>query len=190
MKRLIHLLLLQGVLIFTLDASGQNVPVYNIPSPEVDSLGTFGTIPVGLFTGTPEISIPLYEVKAGDYTLPISATYHLSSVKPNTPGGPLGLGWNLEAGGFISRTVRFYPDEKKTSSGNFYLNERGGWTVVSEQDIRLEFDPDNGGFASVSQLTGRIPKISTWSYRGYCNCFFNKFTLLFNTRFEIKKKKE
>lgn len=230
MKRLIHLLLLQGFLVFTLDASGQNVPVYNIPSPEVASLGTFGTIPVGLFTGTPEISIPLHEVKAGDYTLPISATYHLSSVKPNTPGGPLGLGWNLEAGGFISRTVRFYPDEKKTSSGNgygyywhrgalngmtdaqfdtatgnysamnqgtyyeltpdefsfsfcgysgnFYLNERGGWTVVSEQDIRLEFDPDNGGFASVSQLTGRIPKISTWSYRGYCNYFFNKFTLI------------
>lgn len=39
----------------------QLTPVRNAPSPEVSSLGTFGEIPVGMFTGQPDISIPLYD---------------------------------------------------------------------------------------------------------------------------------
>ena len=77
------------------------------PSPDVANLGLYGSIPVSHYTGIPNISIPIYDVKVGKYSLPISLNYHLASVKPNGMYGTLGLGWSLNAGGFITRTVNF-----------------------------------------------------------------------------------
>lgn len=112
---IIFLSLLCGISSF-----GQLAPVYNIPSPEVANLGMYGNVPVSLFTGTPDISIPLYEMKVGKYSLPITARYHTASVKPHAQPGPLGLGWSLMAGGYITRTVRFIYDEKMNTSGHAY----------------------------------------------------------------------
>lgn len=115
-----HLVLIAlSVLFATLapKVSGQKLPVQSVPSPEVASLGMYGTVPVSLFTGVPDISIPLYEVKAGSYTLPITASYHTASVKPHSQPGCLGLGWSLMAGGSITRTVRGVYDEMKYASG-------------------------------------------------------------------------
>ncbi len=88
------------------NVSAQVNPVWNIQSPEVANLGTYGQIPVSQFTGIPNISIPVYNIKVGKYSFPLSISYHLASVKPQNQGGCLGLGWNLMAGGYITRTVR------------------------------------------------------------------------------------
>lgn len=90
----------------------QLTPVRNAPSPEISSLGTFGEIPVGMFTGQPDISIPLYELKLGPITLPVTISYSLASVKPESQGSSMGLGWNLCCGGYITRTVRGVKDER------------------------------------------------------------------------------
>ena len=39
-------------------------------SPNASSLGIYGNIPVGHYTGIPEIKIPLYEIETRDFTLP------------------------------------------------------------------------------------------------------------------------
>ena len=52
-----------------------------MPSPTAASLGKFGDIPVSLYTGTPNISVPLFEVKGRTISLPISLSYHGSGVK-------------------------------------------------------------------------------------------------------------
>lgn len=201
-------------------------------TPEAASLGLYGQIPVSHYTGIPNISIPLYDVEVGDYKLPISASYHLSSVKPNTPSGIMGLGWNLMAGGQITRTVRGIMDEKvdkegighgfyyhasklkgmKNSdfktytekkmrdekggsdwfeltpdefsfnfcgySGTFYYNESGGWTVVSDDDIKVEFTPDNKGFIRWKDLKKKFLNYEKWTGNFDKNCFFNQFTLI------------
>lgn len=90
----------------------QLTPVRNAPSPEISSLGTFGEIPVGMFTGQPDISIPLYELKLGPITLPVTISYSLASVKPESQGSSMRLGWNLCCGGYITRTVRGVKDER------------------------------------------------------------------------------
>lgn len=95
----------------------QQMPIKNVPSPEIAGLGEYGKIPVSLYTGIPDISVPIYELKVGDYSLPLSASYHLASVKPNSQSGCLGLGWNLMAGGYITRSVRGMYDEKCESNG-------------------------------------------------------------------------
>lgn len=95
------------------------------PSPTAGSLGKYGEIPVSMYTGTPNINIPLYEVKSGDLSVPISLSYHSASVKPNEIPGWVGLGWSLNAGGVISRTVRDIPDDSDgfsagTGTGFYY----------------------------------------------------------------------
>ena len=113
-------LLLSVVFAIPFVISGQITRFSNYQTPEVASLGTYGIIPVGMFTGTPNISVPLFDINVGGYTMPISASYHLANVRPFPTPGILGLGWNLDAGGHITRTVRGFPDEKKDSHGNVY----------------------------------------------------------------------
>ena len=118
-KTLIRLLL-SVVIALPLAVSAQIMQFNNFQTPEVASLSTYGNIPVGMFTGTPNITVPIFEISAGDYKMPISASYHLANVRPFPTPGILGLGWNLDAGGYITRTVRGFPDEKKDIQGNTY----------------------------------------------------------------------
>jgi YD repeat-containing protein len=81
------------------------------PSPNVASLGKFLDYPVGHYTGVPEVTIPLYEVKSGTLTVPITLSYHAAGVKPTDVGSWVGMGWSISAGGQLSRNVRGKPDE-------------------------------------------------------------------------------
>jgi YD repeat-containing protein len=79
--------------------------IRSIPSPTAANLGLYGEIPVSYYTGTPDISIPLYEIKGKHVNVPITLTYHPSAIRPEIHPGPTGLGWTLQAGGVITRTV-------------------------------------------------------------------------------------
>lgn len=81
------------------------------PSPEVASLMKYIDFPVSMFTGQPSISLPLYTIKSGALEIPISLSYHGGGIKASELPGIVGLGWNLNAGGCITRTVHGYPDE-------------------------------------------------------------------------------
>jgi hypothetical protein len=71
-------------------------------SPEAKGLGKFGDVPVGTYTGTPSISIPIYTVKVGKLSLPITLSYHATGIEVSQEATWVGLGWNLVAGGAIS----------------------------------------------------------------------------------------
>ena len=95
-----------------INVSGQfQKPDVGMPSPNAMSLGTFGVVPVSYFTGVPQISVPLYNIKEGALDLPISLDYHASGVKVDQHPSWVGLNWNLSAGGAITREVRDLPDE-------------------------------------------------------------------------------
>lgn len=81
------------------------------PAPEVASMMKFVTIPVSPFTGQPNIDLPIYTLREGSIEIPISIRYHGGGIKVNENAGILGLGWSLNAGGCISRTVYGFPDE-------------------------------------------------------------------------------
>lgn len=82
-----------------------------LPSPQVASLGKFGEVPVSYFTGVPSIGIHLYTVTQGNLSLPISVNYHSSGIRVAELASWVGLGWSLDAGGMISRTVVGIRDE-------------------------------------------------------------------------------
>jgi hypothetical protein len=81
------------------------------PSPTATALGRYQDVPVNECTGIPSISIPLFEVKANGYSLPVSLSYYAGGIKVEELSSWVGLGWSLNAGGVITRTVHGKPDE-------------------------------------------------------------------------------
>lgn len=80
------------------------------PSPNTASLGIYGSIPVGYYTGVPQINIPLYEIELNGLKLPISLNYHASGIKVAQDASWVGMGWSLNAGGCITRSIRGWAD--------------------------------------------------------------------------------
>ncbi len=90
-------------------------------SPTAASLGEYGAIPVGKYTGIPSIKVPLYTVKIGELSLPIELSYHAGGIKADEIAGWVGLGWSLNSGGVITRSMVGRPDE----ASNGYIDVSG-----------------------------------------------------------------
>jgi RHS repeat-associated protein len=126
-----------------------------VPSPTAASLGKFGDVPVSLYTGTPEISVPLFTAKGRTLELPIALKYHAGGIRVEEIGSWLGLGWTLEAGGAITRTVRGLVDE--SASGYFNTGHhfwtQGNWPNPPPELLRqirdgyVDGDPDQFFFS-------------------------------------------
>jgi hypothetical protein len=81
-----------------------------LKSPNVSTLEKFGNVPVSLYTGVPEISIPIYEIQSKEISIPISLSYHAGGIRVEQEASMVGLGWDLSCGGVIYRTVRGLDD--------------------------------------------------------------------------------
>lgn len=81
------------------------------PPPEAASLMRYVDFPVSLFTGQPAVTLPVYVVREGSLELPITLSYHGGGVKVGELAGRVGLGWTLNTGGCVTRTVLGFPDE-------------------------------------------------------------------------------
>lgn len=96
-------------------------------SPQAEEMKKYGEFPMDYSTGVPHISIPIYDIKVGDYTLPVSIAYHASGIKVQEVASPVGLGWSLVAGGSIIRQTKGRVDN-------------GVMNYKSESDIQDYFD--------------------------------------------------
>lgn len=110
------LILLASLLIgnvYAQQLSDNNTNLANIvpPSPTAYALGNYGNVPVGLFTGTVNFSVPLLTYKTNNISLPLNMFYGSNGVKLDEVSSNVGLGWNLNSGGVISRMVRDRPDD-------------------------------------------------------------------------------
>lgn len=78
--------------------------------PNTASLGKYFDVPVNYATGVPNIQIPLLTIKTGNISIPISIAFHGGGIKVNTTGGIVGLGWDLNCGGVITKQVNGQDD--------------------------------------------------------------------------------
>lgn len=90
------------------------LPDFNQLTPEAASLGKYGTVAMTEYTGTPNIRIPLFEVKSGDVSYPIELYYDASGIKVEQSATFVGLGWNLSCGGYIKHIVCGHDDFQQT----------------------------------------------------------------------------
>tara|TARA_A100000171_G_scaffold36322_2_gene34982 strand:+ start:1336 stop:4494 length:3159 start_codon:yes stop_codon:yes gene_type:complete len=110
MVNIIGILLL---LTFSIGVSGQNPYIERFvpPSPTASSLGQYGEVPVSLYTGVANVQVPLYTLQERGLSVPINLSYHASGIKVDQMPSWVGLGWALNAGGTITRTIMGLPDE-------------------------------------------------------------------------------
>ena len=137
------------------------------PSPEAYSLMEYSEIPVSLYTGVPDISIPIYTIRVGNYSLPISLRYRgwddLKGYWTQTDTIP------NEDSEYIWYSV--YHDRKDYEpdifhynfdgfSGKFYANKGAGSSSIvpkflladPEGNLRIEYQGDemDGSFVVVT----------------------------------------
>lgn len=90
-------------------------------------------IPVDLSTGRATVQIPLCMAGPSNMQIPLTLSYQTSGIKVTDIATWVGLGWDLSAGGKITRVVRGYPDEKgylvpgMNTSLQFLLDVQKNW---------------------------------------------------------------
>ena len=97
-----------------------NMPNFTPVSPNAASMSIYADYPVSYYTGVPDISVPLYEIDVDGYKLPISLSYHASGIEVSQEASWVGLGWTLNVGGNISRSIKGYDD---------FLEDKRGYEI-------------------------------------------------------------
>ncbi len=159
------ILLMMSIISYGQDAN------YTPTTPEVASLGKFVETPVGYYSGIPNISIPIHTLTEGELSIPVSLNYHAGGIKVEETASWVGLGWNLSAGGSITRVVRGIPDD---DVGGFLNNIE---TVANFQ--ALDYINDNFEILDLidRSLDGELdyqPDLFHFNIPGHSGSFFFK----------------
>jgi hypothetical protein len=107
----IRLLTLLLLLLTAKKSLSQDLPEIVPLSPNAASIVKYGEIPVGHFTGVPNIEIPIYTVSSGELNLPLHLSYHAGGNKVESTASWVGLGWSLGSIPSISRNIMGIADE-------------------------------------------------------------------------------
>src|SRR5882724_7007874 len=95
-RNLVLCLIALALVIRVSNLYGQTDIIKVVPAaPNTAALAKFGDIPVGLYAGIPKISIPIYQIKSGSLSLPITLNYHAGGVWVEEVASSVGLGWSL-----------------------------------------------------------------------------------------------
>ncbi|QHS63211.1 RHS repeat domain-containing protein [Chitinophaga agri] len=132
------------------------------PSPATAALVKFTDIPVSGFTGTPDINIPLYEISTAFVRLPVTLSYHASGITVEQEATNVGLGWALNAGGVLSRTVVGKVDNGTWQTDR--MNRQSSFDISNPVDFRqapLLLDNTIDG----------VPDLYMYNFAGYSGKF-------------------
>lgn len=147
-----------------------------MPSPNATAFGKYVDIPVSYHTGVPNISIPIHTIQEGPLTVPIGLSYHASGVKVGELASWVGLGWNLEAGGVVTRTVMNVPDERSDLKG--YYSNGSSLTQTDFEDDPTLVKMVNGEWDTEPDLfTFNMPGYNGKFYSNGINSGDNRFVL-------------
>lgn len=160
-------------------------------SPQASSFNESGNLPVNTSKGLPQISIPLYNLEVDGVSIPIVLEYDASGVRVEDVATSVGLKWNLNVGGLVSRDVVDKPDSfgnkkwingKSHSSYDDYLNLIQPTNIWFEENFRrarqhveeMDIWPDNFRYSfldysnsfkfkpSGSIVKGQTDRIDLW----------------------------
>ena len=110
------------------------IPITIPSSPETASLMKFVDCPIDYSMGIPDIQIPIYQVQSGEISLPISLSYHASGVKVSDIASAVGLGWTLNAGGFITQQILGEIDNTAQTKFGFYKSHEEIAAAIGKAD--------------------------------------------------------
>jgi hypothetical protein len=154
------------------------------PSPTAASFQRFAITPINYNAGLPDIHIPVYDLKAGDLDMPITLSYHYNGLKPRDEASWVGMGWNLSAGGCITRMKRGATDGSRLSGNNY--------DEINALDSVNNYGSGNGNWpfkiflygTFFNQLYDTEPDIYIFNFMGHCGKFLVVKGKAFFTEFE------
>ena len=158
-----RLLILMFFLFISKNSFSQDLPNITPPSPTAYELGKFGQIPIGMFTGTPQMDIPLYTYQTKNLSVPISVNYSSNGIKVDQLSTNVGLGWNLNIGGVITRIVR----DKSDENNDYLYPEDEIHNVGLTSPIALDFFFAGGGDDDIDTETD----LFMYNFMGYSGGF-------------------
>ncbi|WP_026706656.1 RHS repeat domain-containing protein [Flavobacterium soli] len=155
--------------------TGQEVPKVIPPSPEAATILQHSPVNVSLYTGTPNISVPFHTISHGGVEVPISLSYSSDGIRVGNIASWAGLGWSLNAGGLISRTINKLPDDAPVG----YMN-----TTFTIADLLSRDDDPMGTNAKQGQL---FTILGYGALRDYEPDAFNFSFLGYSGQFQYKR---
>ncbi len=131
------------------------------PSPEAAALGKYGILPVTLYTGMPNISVPIIDLKTSKLSISIAFDYNYNGYRPGEVASNIGLGWSLKGGGVITRIIKGKADEATN-----YLNHWADYANMLDLSTNLDFlDVCGLGLADTE------PDIYMYNFNGHSGKF-------------------
>jgi hypothetical protein len=128
----------------------------------------FGNYPVNLYSGLPDISIPLYTIESGGLSIPITLSYHASGNRIADVASWVGLGWSINTGGSITRNIMGLPDDNGYLQGDMRMEDslKMGNHPISNWDLNF--------FHATIGTRGwdNMPDIYSYQVPGYSGKFF------------------
>ncbi len=103
------------LILFSFVSRGQMLNSLGMPSTNNSFFGQLGGatgVNVDLYTGAAQINVPLLSLAAKDFAVPVSLSYiGGKGIRLQDYASFVGLGWQLKAGGSLTRVVKCLPDE-------------------------------------------------------------------------------
>lgn len=178
MKRRFIILLLVASVLTTTNASDLFHEPGLLQSPNVATLGSLRQPDVSLFTGTPSVSVPLYDIVLPTMSIPIELRYSGTSIQVDQLPSWVGLGWNLSVGGVIARKINDGPDDITYDAahfGNAQLNYTDGfyrlYNVLNTENW-WRFEINNSGLMSDYAYYDSEPDEFYFNFLDYTGRFY------------------
>lgn len=139
------------------------------PSSTAASITKYGDISMNSASGVVNFSIPLFTVLGDELKLPIVLNYGYSGLRPAENAGWVGLGWSLENGGVITKTIKGKIDnslDQNGFSGAYVTNKLyNGLQDVETADFQQFLSSVNQGVYDTE------PDVYSFSFPGYSGKF-------------------
>jgi hypothetical protein len=118
-KTIFSLVFSMACFCFSFSQNKYTLPQITPKAPNQASFAKYGETPVSLSTGMPNVSVSLFNVSIGKFTLPITVSYHNNGLKTDEIPSWIGLGWDLNPAGSINYEQRGNPDFSENGDGLF-----------------------------------------------------------------------
>ncbi|MHC0446333.1 RHS repeat domain-containing protein [Flavobacterium sp. 3-218] len=155
----------------------------DIPSPQTYDFIRYGNIPVSQYTGSLNLSIPIYKYSDNDFSFGVDINYNSSGFKPNKRSSAVGLDWYINAGGSITRSIEGLPDDvvdqSITCSGCLEVIT-SGYYALAKQKAFLNRSLNTSDYVFLPDIKIRYnsknyetsPDMFNFNFMGYSGKFF------------------
>jgi hypothetical protein len=159
-------ILLTGLIVFANTLFAQNdfskLTDFLPAPPNAAAIAKYGFISLNKNTGAPTVSVPLFTIKGNKLSTPITLSYASNGIKVDEIASRAGMGWSLNMGGVISRTIRGVADELRPRATP--------WATVGKNLATYNFV---NSIINATNSTGNDgePDMFTFNFNGYSGSF-------------------